>query len=303
MAFEVHIIGSGSALPAKGRHHSAQLLKINQSHYLVDCGEGTQFRLVTLGHSLLKITAIFISHLHGDHILGLFGLVSSMDMMGRKKPLFIFSPPGVAELLVSYFRVTNTVLGYELTVKEMDVSEKRLVYEDANVNVFAFPLKHGVSTQGYLFQEKATPRNLIKAKLPPDIKIQEIVKLKAGENVLDENGKIKYSVEDLTHLPPAGKSYAYCSDTEYFENVVAHVQHVDLLFHETTYLEMHKEKAIKNNHSTAKEAAMIARMAHVQKLAIGHLSSRYADFDAHLEEAQKEFANTEAATEGKVFIL
>lgn len=301
MDFSIHILGSGSATPVKNRHQSAQIVSIKQHHFLIDCGEGTQFRLVDQGISSHKIEAIFISHLHGDHYLGIVGLISTMGMLGRKRPLKIISPPGLAEIITTHFRISHTVLDYDLQVNEILVSQKHLVFENEETRVYAFPLKHGVPTQGYFFEEKPSERKLRKEKLPSDILIQEMVLLKAGQDVKEENGSIKYAVEDFTYPRMKCRSYAYCSDTEYSEEVVGFIKDTNVLYHETTYLEAHKEKAVKNRHCTAKEAALIASQAGVGKLLIGHISSRYHDFEDHLSEAKKHFLNTEAAFEGAVF--
>jgi ribonuclease Z len=303
MSFQVHIIGSGSASPAKGRHHSAQVVKVNQRHYLVDCGEGTQFNLTEQGVNFHKIDAVFISHLHGDHYLGLVGLLSTMGMLGRKKPLLVFSPFGLGELITTHFRISGTILEYPLHLKEFKTTGKELLFEDEEVQVFTFPMPHGVPTQGYLFQEKPSPLRLKKEKLPKEMGIQEMTQLKSGKDVLAENGNVKYAVQDFTHPAEARKSYAYCSDTEFSMSLVEYIKQTDLLYHETTYLEQHKEKAVRNKHSTAQEAAMIAKEAQVGRLAIGHLSSRYDHFEDHMEEARKVFLNTVAAVEGTIFVL
>lgn len=303
MSFQVHIIGSGSAAPSKGRHHSSQVVKVEHRHYLMDCGEGTQFNLVAHGVNLHKIEAIFISHLHGDHCLGVVGLISSMGMMGRQKPLHIFAPFGLSEIITTHFRISGTVLEYPLHVREFRTEKKELLFEDDKIRVFTFPLRHGVPTQGYLFEEQPKPLGLVKHKLPADILIQEMTLLKSGQDVKDENGNIKYAVQDFTY--PLGKatSYAYCSDTEYLEEIAEYVKKVDVLYHETTYVEKHREKAVKNKHATAKEAALIAKQAQVGQLLIGHLSSRYDDFVDHLAEARAVFLNTEPALEGTVISI
>lgn len=303
MSFQVRIIGSGSAMPSKGRRHSAQLIKVDHLHYLIDCGEGTQFNLANLGINLHKIDVIFLSHLHGDHYLGVVGLISTLGMMGRKKPLKVYTPFGLAEIITTHFRISGTVIEYPLEVVEFEATIKKVIHKDEKIKVYSFPLAHGLPTQGYIFEEKRKPLKLIKEKMPIGILIQEIAQLKTGKDVLDENGNLKYAVQEFTHPRERSSSYAYCSDTEFSQDVIGFVQGVDVLYHETTYVEDHKEKAIRNRHSTAKEAGIVAREAEVGKLLIGHLSSRYDDFEAHLVEAQKEFPNTEAAYEGATFVI
>lgn len=302
MPFTIKILGSGSAAPLKGRHHSAQLVTVNQQHYLIDCGEGTQYRLIEGKTNLNKIAVIFISHLHGDHTLGLVGLISTMSLLSRKNDLKIYSPVGLSELIVEHFRISKTVLDFDLQVIEVHGNTKHQVYEDENVKVLAFPLVHGVETYGYWLEEKPRLRNLIKEKIA-HLTVEEMGLLKNGHNVFDSNGEVKYALEEYTHPQPKCLSYAYCSDTMFSKKVIEAVRSCDWLYHEATYLEAHVERAVNNQHATAKQAATVAKEAGVQKLLIGHLSSRYENFDAHLAEAMKEFSNTFPATEGKVFSL
>ncbi len=302
MTFTVKILGSGSASPLKERHHSAQLVTINQASYLIDCGEGTQYRLIEERVNLNKIQAIFISHLHGDHYLGFVGLISTMGLLGRKNPLKVYAPAGLLEIVTAHFYISKTVLEYEMQLFELKGDEKYFVYEDENVNVSAFPLVHGVVAYGFRLDEKPGQRKLLKEKIE-GLLVQEMVLLKQGQDVMDENGTVKYAFEEYTHPPTKCYSYAYCSDTMYSEKVIEAVKRVDVLYHETTYLEEHKDKAIRNNHATAKEAGIVATKALVEKLFIGHLSSRYEDFEAHLAETRIEFANTHAAIEGKTFTV
>jgi len=302
MSFVLKILGSGSATPLKGRHQSAQLVSVNQSHYLIDCGEGTQYRLIEEKANWNKIEAIFISHLHGDHYLGLVGLVSTMGLLGRKKPLKVFAPVGLMEIVVTQFRVSQSVLEFHLEILELEGNTKSIVYEDENAVVSAFPLVHGIATYGFWVEEKPRERKLIKEKIKY-LSIEEMVKLKNGLDILEDSGRMKFSLEEYTYPPVKCQSFAYCSDTLYSEQVIDAVRGVDILYHEATYLEEHRDKATRNFHTTAKEAATVAKEANVGKLLIGHLSSRYEDFEAHLVEARKEFPNTVPATEGKVFTL
>lgn len=303
MPFAVKILGTGSASPLKNRHHSAQLLMADQHFYLIDCGEGTQYRLVEQKVNMNKIDAIFISHLHGDHYLGLVGLISTMALLGRKNPLKVFGPPGLLEIITVQFQVSRTVLQYPLSLHEVLPNDIQMIYEDGAVTVSGFPLVHGIPTNGYLFQEQPKQRKLVKEKLPADILVQEMVLLKQGQDVLREDGTVKYAFEAYTYPPALPRAYAYCSDTCFDEKVIGFVRGVNTLYHEATYLQEQKEKALRNNHATAKEAGQIARLAGVGKLLIGHLSSRYEGFDEHLAEAQTEFANVEGAVEGKTFLL
>ena len=302
MSFSIKILGTGSASPLKGRHHSAQLVTVNQASYLLDCGEGTQYRLVDEHANLNKIKAIFISHLHGDHYLGLVGLVSTMALLGRKALLKVYAPIGLLEIVTTQFYFSKTVLEFGLQIVELKTEEIAIIYDDENVTVKSFSLIHGVTSYGFRLEEKQGQRKLRKEKID-GLLVEEMVALKNSKNVLDENGDLKYTFEEYTVPPTKCGSYAYCSDTIFVDKTIEYVSGVDLLYHETTYLEEHKEKAVRNFHATAKEAGIIARNAKVGRLLIGHLSSRYEDFEAHLIEARKEFYETIAATEGKTFVL
>lgn len=302
MTFSVKILGTGSASPLKERHHSAQLVTVNAASYLVDCGEGTQYRLVEEHANLGKIRAIFISHLHGDHYLGLVGLVSTMALLGRKSALKIFAPTGLLEIVTVQFYVSKTVLDFDLQICELKNKEIETVFEDEHLVVKAFPMIHGVASYGFRMEEKSGLLRLKKDKIA-GLSVEEMIMLKSGQDILDEHGHVKYSFEDYTTPPAKCASYAYCSDTMFSEDVIRSVDGVDLLYHEATYLDEHKDKAKRNYHSTAKEAGMVAAKAKVGKLLIGHLSSRYEDFEAHLAEARKEFYATLAATEGKSFVI
>jgi ribonuclease Z len=225
-----------------------------------------------------------------------------MSLLSRKNGLKIFSPAGLGELIVEHFRVSKTVLDFDLQIIEVHGDKKHQVYEDENVKVFAFPLVHGIETYGYWLEEKPRPRNLIKEKIA-GLSAEEMGILKIGHDVYHPNGEVKYAMEEYTHPQPKCLSYAYCSDTMFSKKVIEAVRLVDWLYHEATYLEEHFEKAISNQHATAKQAAIVAKEAGVKKLLIGHLSSRYENFDQHLAEALKEFPNTFPAIEGKVFSL
>ena len=302
MSFTIKILGAGSATPLKGRHHSSQLVTINDHKYLIDCGEGTQYRLIEDKININKIEAIFISHLHGDHYYGLVGLISTMSLLSRQTPLHIFAPIGLIDIITLNFKVSGTVLAFELSISELTNQGKEKIYEDAFAVFYSFPLKHGIQTFGYLAEEKPGPLKLVKEKISV-LKVEEMVMLKNGKDIYDDAGVIKFSVQTYTHPPEPVKKYAYCSDTVYDESIPAFIMNVDLLYHEATYIAEHKEKAIRNNHSTSFESATIAKMANVKKLMIGHLSSRYEDYDLHLLEAKSVFENTIPALEGKSITL
>ena len=302
MTFTIKILGAGSATPLKGRHHSAQLVSLNEHKYLIDCGEGTQYRLIEEKMNINKIEVIFISHLHGDHYYGLVGLISTMSLLGRKNSIQVFGPAGLNDIITLNFKISNTVLAFDLFIHELTVTDEQKIYEDNYAVFYSFPLNHGIQSFGYLAEEKPGLLKLVKERIS-DLSVEEMVMLKNGKNVSDVHGNIKFDVKTYTYPPEPVRKYAYCSDTIYEESILPYIQHVDLLYHEATYLEEHKEKAIRNNHATAMEAALIAKKANVKKLMIGHLSSRYEDYESHLSEAKSVFFNTIPAIEGKTITI
>lgn len=301
MKFELTILGSGAATPTLFRNPTSQYLYINERHFLIDCGEGTQVQLRKHKLKFQKINQIFISHLHGDHYLGLMGLLSSMHLLGRKKDMTLFGPVGLKEMIMLQLKLSKTYLSYHIEFVELTFDDKQVIWEDDLVEVSAFPLNHRIETYGYFFQEKERERNIIKAKLAEyRIPLAKIKDIKAGADLEMPDGRIIPNTE-LTSAPPKTKSYAYCSDTKYDENIAGFSSGADLIYHEATFTEKHKDRAVKTFHSTAKEAGRIAKMAGVGKLLLGHFSARYANTQTHLEEAQTEFENTVCVEDGDVF--
>lgn len=298
--FDITILGSGAALPARGRHPSAQVLNANGSLYLIDCAEGTQMRLRQFGISIQKINTIFISHLHGDHYLGLLGLISTMHLMGREKELKIFGPVGLREIVEVQLKHSGTFLRYSLSIIELEQG-KGIIFEDKNVFAEHFPLKHRIDCHGYLFREKERERNIIKAQiLEHSLSFKDIRELKSGENIITEKGeKVRYV--EATMDPDLPRSYAYCSDTAYIPELATVLKGCNMIYHEATFSDDLLKKAKKTYHSTARQAGMLAKLAGVKKLLIGHFSSRYKDLRPLLEQAREEFQNTELAQEGAVF--
>lgn len=283
MVFKV--LGAGSATPSLGRYPSAFTLNLENEVFLIDCGEGTQWRMLEYGVKHAKINHIFISHLHGDHFLGLVGLISTMNSLGRKQLLTVYAPPGLKEIILVQFKYQETRLDFELNIIEVSGSNLALLFENKYVEIYAFPLFHRISTFGFLFKEKQKLRSIIKSKLPEQILLHEIQLLKLGENVNDESGKIKYNADEFTVLAELPKSFAYCSDTAYSEKLIPFISKVDLLYHETTFLEEKKIRAAETFHSTAIQAATLAKKANVKQMVIGHFSARYKDLRPFYEEA------------------
>lgn len=300
MSFSLTILGSNSATPAYGRHHTAQYLQIQKNTFLVDCGESTQLQLSKYKCKTQKIDHIFISHLHGDHYLGLMGLLFTMHLLKRDKELHIYGPKGLSEIITIQLKYSGSTLNYDLIFHELSSSEKQLIFEDTTAEVFSFPLNHRIPCTGFLFKEKTKSVRLNKNKLPPNLPLLQIAMLKKGEDVYNENGKLIYRNSDLTLPPKKSRSYAYCSDTKYDESIIEHIKNVDLLYHEATFLEGKAIWAEKTFHSTTDQAGKIAEAAKVDKLLIGHYSARYKDLTPFLEETKKYFANAELAIEGEI---
>lgn len=289
-------MGTNAAVPHRGRFPSAHYLQFGNSAYLIDCGEGTQVRLQEYKLKPSRLKAIFISHLHGDHILGLPGLLMSMDLSGRKEGLLLFGPHGLRSFLSEIFRITNTYLGFPVDCRETNTEASEILYENNLLSIRSFPLKHRVPCTGFIFREKQQKYKLLKDKLPKGMKPADFKALQSGQDITVEG--TLYANAELTAVPKALRSYAYCSDTAYFPELAVEVNNVDLLYHEATFLEEQKDLALKTEHSTALEAARTAKAAQVKKLLIGHFSSRYKNPEALADEARQIFLNTEAAREG-----
>ncbi len=301
MRFEVTILGNSSASPTAYRHHSAHVLNVREQFFLVDCGEGTQSRLMRAGVSPLKINAVFISHIHGDHIYGLQPFISSLGLMGRKAPLKIFGPAELGRMLDFFQNDFGHPVDFELVFTPVDTTKNLLVYENKSMEVWSVPLRHRVPTTGYLFREKQGEPNVRKEAIERyGLGIAQIVAAKRGENITLEDGRVVPNSE-LTFYAAAPRSYAWCSDTQPSGKVVSIVRGVDLLYHEATFAEAEKRMAKETGHSTAAQAAKAALGAGAGKLIIGHFSSRYKDLGVLQDEARLTFPETYLAEEGKTF--
>ena len=302
-AFELLILGSSAATPTANRNPTAQLLNIAERFFLIDCGEGTQMQIRKYKARFQSINHIFISHLHGDHFYGLPGLLASMHLLGRINELVIYGPKELEEIIHLIHKHSDTYLNYPLKFVYTQSTSKQLIYEDEKVEVFSLPLKHRIATTGYLFREKPLPRNIDKYKLEKlNVSFAEIHKLKLGMDAIDNFGNtIKNS--DLTMEPPASRSYAFCSDTKFFEELANDIKGVDLLYHESTFLDEKKDRAKQTFHSTAKQAAEMATLSKAKKLILGHFSARYGNLEEFLIEAQSIYPHTELAVEGLVFSI
>ncbi len=299
--FELLILGSSSAAPTTQRNPSAQLLNIAERFFLIDCGEATQIQLRKYKAKFQKIDHIFISHLHGDHFFGLPGFLSSMHLLGRKQELNIYGPAELREIIEKINSISDTRLNYPIVWHTTSNKELSLLFEDDKVEVRSFPLKHRIFCTGFLFSEKPLPRKIDKFKLDKfNVSPANIHKLRNGDDIVNDDGK-KIKNKDLTLDPEASRSFAYCSDTIYDEEVVKFIKGVDLLYHESTFLNDKEKRAKETFHSTAEQAAKIAKLAKVKCLLMGHYSARYGDTEQFVTEGSTHFKNILLASEGKKF--
>jgi len=303
MSLTLTILGCHSATPRVNAHPTSQYLEINNRHFLIDCGEGTQRQMRRYKIGFSKIDHIFISHLHGDHFYGLVGLLSTYGILSREKPLHIFGPKGIKEVTLLMLKVSKSHAKYEMIFHELSSNESELIFEDDKVSVRTIPLKHRIYTNGYLFTEKEKPRKLHMQNISnyEEISRADYLNIKAGKDVILSTGEIVPNAE-LTINPPKPKSFAFCSDTIYKPNIIPIIKDVDLLYHEATFLSDREDLAKKTRHSTAKQAAQIAKDANVKQLIVGHYSGRYKDISLFQKEAKEVFENTELAEAGKIFI-
>jgi len=299
--FSLTILGSSGAVPAFGRFPTSQYLVVQNRHFLIDAGEGVQMQLQRFQIPIHKIDCIFISHLHGDHYLGLMGLLFSMHLQRRVNDLHLYSQSGLDEIILVQLKHSKSVLNYQIHFHAFDPTEPVLIYEDKALTVETIPLLHKLPCAGFLIREKTKAVNLNKNKLIPGMLIQHIVQLKLGADVFDAKGDLLYRNSDFTLPPPPSYSYAFCSDTAFNKNMIEQIRSVTLLYHEATFMEEEKDKAHETKHSTAKEAATTAKLGAAQKLIVGHFSARYRDLEPLLNEAREIFSNTFLAEEGNTF--
>jgi len=274
---------------------------MNYKYFLIDCGEGTQIQLRKYRFKLQQINHIFISHLHGDHFFGLIGLISTLHLLGRDKELHIYANEQLKEIIDLQLRVSGTELIFPLIFHPTNHDEPEIIYEDEQRFVKSFPMNHRVPTTGFLFSEKPRLRKFRKDFLQKtDVPFEEIPKIKAGEDFVDSLGKVHLN-KDITTNPLEPRSFGYCSDTSYFEPAIENIRNINLLYHEATFMQEMADVAHEKFHSTASEAATIARKAGVKELIIGHFSARYTNLDELLDEARAVFPATRLAEDGDEF--
>ncbi|TYP75073.1 ribonuclease Z [Aquimarina intermedia] len=295
------ILGCYAATPRTLTNPTSQVLEINSHVFLIDCGEGTQVELRRKKIKFSRIRHIFISHLHGDHVFGLIGLVSTFKMLGREAPLNIYGPKGIKEFITLQLKLSNSWTDYPLHFHELTSKNSEMVFEDEKISVRTIPLQHRVYCNGYLFEEKPGERKLILSKVMNyNIDVAYYRSIKKGKDVLLDDGTLIKN-ETITAPPKPTKSYAFCSDTRYDEAKISLLQNVTVLYHEATFLESHKHLAATTGHSTAIEAGMIAKKSNVDTLILGHFSTRYKDISLFKEEAETVFDAVMVADDGKVF--
>ncbi len=301
MKFELTILGTNAAVPYRNRFLSGQVLNIHEKLFLIDCGEGTQMRLTDLGIKKSKINHIFISHLHGDHVFGLFGVLTSMAMASRKRFLTIYGSKGLEELVLTTFRLTHCMSPFRIEFVTVDDTVSTQLIDNEYYTVHSFPLKHRVPAVGYVFKEKQLDRSIKVEKIKQyDIPFTDIKAIKKGADFVDTEGGIIPN-EELTLPPSKPRSFAYCSDTAFDEAIATHIYGVDLLYHETTFLNDMAAQAAITGHSTALQAGQIAKLANVGQLVTGHYSSRYDDLNPILEETKLAFENVVLGIDGQTY--
>ena len=297
------ILGCHSATPRWNSNPTAQVLEVKGHLFLIDCGEGTQVQLRRFKVKFSRIRHIFISHLHGDHFFGLVGLISTFRLLGRESELHVYGPKGIKEAITLQLKLGKSWTNYALIFHELESKDSQQIYEDDTVTVHTIPLRHRVYCNGFLFKEKLGERKLnIDAAKKANVSMSYYEKIKQGFDVTSESGQL-ISNSELSLEPDAPKSYAFCSDTAYEPKIIPQITNSTLLYHESTFLSEHQELAEKTKHSTAMEAAQIAKDAKVTALLLGHYSGRYGDYEVFRKESQQVFENVELAEDGKSIIF
>ena len=303
MIFELTVLGCSSALPTSTKFPSAHVLNVHERFFLIDCGEGTQIQIRKTKIKFGKINHIFISHLHGDHVFGLFGILSTFNLLGRKTPLHIHAHPDMQHFMDFFRRYFAEEISFNIELHALSKREIQLIYEDKAVEVYAFPLKHRIPTFGFLFKEKKKPLNIKKEIVAGHkLSIQQVQDVKAGKDIQTEDGTILQNRE-VTEPAYHRRSFAYCSDTAYYEKNIDFLKDIDLLYHEATFLDRDKQLAKITGHSTATQAATLAKKAGAKELLIGHFSNRYKNPDEFLLETREIFPATRIANELETYAI
>ena len=303
MSFDVTILGCGSASPTSYRNPSAQVVQVQDRSILIDCGEGTQMQIRKNKIRMQKICHILISHLHGDHYFGLVGLLSTFHLLGRDKELHIYAPSDLKEIIYTQLKASKTYLKYPLHFHSLNFTEKSLLFEDKKIEIHSFPMRHSIEVCGFLVNEKIHPRKINRKAIDAfEVPTYKINSIKDGADFISDDGS-EVSNSKLTFDPSPSFSYAYCSDTSYFPDLCDSILNCTALYHEATFGKELEKLAKQTKHSTAEQAALIAKEAMVGKLIIGHYSARYTDLNPLLCEAKEVFENTFLASDGMCFSL
>ncbi len=301
--FELTILGCSSATPTSTRNPTAQLLNIAERFFLIDCGEATQIQLRRYKLKFQRINHIFISHLHGDHYLGLMGLLSSMHLLGRTVDMHIYCPPEMEDIIQVHFKHSQTSLKFKIIYHPHKYLSNDLIFEDKKVEVRTILLNHRIPCCGFIFTEKALLANISKEIIQRyKIPVDQILAIKSGADFITPDGELIPNKKLVTETAKP-RSYAYCSDTIYDERIIEFIKGVNLLYHEATFLNNMLPRAQETYHTTAIQAATLAKKAHVHQLMLGHYSARYKDLQPLLDEAQTVFKNTILSTEGESVVV
>ena len=292
LPFKIHILGCGSATPTLHHFPSSQIVEVRGKLFMIDCAEGTQLQLRKLRVPFTKIQAIFISHIHGDHCFGLIGMISTFGLLGRTAPLHVYAPKALEKMLEMQIQMFCNDLGYEVVFHAVDTKENKVIYDDRSLTVETVPLCHRVPCAGYIFREKPTLPHIRRDMIDfYQIPLSQINNIKAGADWTTPDGTLIENSRLVTPAEPP-RSYAYCSDTAYLPNLHEMLKGVTTLYHEATYAEDMIDNAVKYCHSTARQAAMVAKAAGVSRLLLGHYSSRYTNEEILLNEAREIFSNS-----------
>lgn len=301
--FSLTVLGTSAAVPYKNRYLAGQVLNVHDQLFLIDCGEGTQFRMSEFNIKRHKINHIFISHLHGDHFFGLFGILTSLAMNDRTEPIYIYSPAGLKDIVDTLFEKSYYFSTFPIIFQELDTIKSNLIFENNILTVHSFPLSHRIPTVGYIFREKPGVLNIRSEKIEEyKLSFEDIKSIKKGNDYTTISCEL---IPNSELVMPAYKTrtYAYCSDTKYNENIIPFIHNVDLLYHESTFMDNMKEHAKFTGHSTTVQAATMAKKASVQKLVLGHFSSRYTDLELLLAEAKTVFPDTVLGIDGETYTV
>ncbi len=301
--FQIQILGCGSAMPTTLHFPASQLVEMNEKLFLVDCGEGAQLQMRKYKTRMSKLHSIFISHLHGDHVFGLPGLISTLNLLGRNGELVIYAHEEINHLLRPTLDFFNRNIDFEVKLILLEKEKPTTLFESGTIRITTFPLKHRIASNGFLFEEKESLRHIRRDMIDfYVVPVSQIKKIKEGADFVTSEGVVVKN-ELLTNAPRPPRRYAYCSDTAYFPGIIPYVEGVDVLFHEATFSDTEAVRAEETFHSTARQAAILAREAQVKRLVLGHFSSRYETLGHLLDEACEIFPDTQLAAEGLSIVL